>query len=413
VDKVIEKLRNRIWQVKALGRLSLILLVSSLALLLLAAARHVIVIPHPAGKAGVLLAALWLPGCVLVLAGRPGIREAALAGDRLGLKNRLCTHLEYGDRGGAVLEAFKEELEDALAHFSPALLYPLRFPWKRVLAAVIATAAAGSFFWLPSPAAREADLREAVNRELKQEAKNVALMKEALAEETVPEDDGGLKNKAVPLLEELEKKLERDSGYREAALQVGDTVRQLRRLGPAAGDIKGLAGVFAGAGEKTAAAAALLRSGDAGGAARALENISLNPGERRAMLENADRLLQGGELTETGGNILQELKKSLAKQELSAGELGEALNPLPQVTKEAAELEKTEKKLDSMKERLLAGSGGFDNPGEEGNSQIARQGEAALKTGEAAGASITGQTAQGGVPRGDPGALGGGLPGGG
>lgn len=410
-DRAIRKLRRRIWLVRALDRLSLTLLVSFLALFLLAAARHLLIILHPEEKAGWLLAALWLAGGALSLAGRPEIREAALAGDRLGLQDRLCTHLEYRDRGGPVLEAFKEELEDTLGKISPARLYPLSFPGKRIMAAVMAVAAAGVVFWLPSPVVREAALRESVNSELRQEAEKVALMKKALGEESGDREAGPLKNSAAPLLEELEKKLQRGTDYREASLQVGDVLREIQTRGISSGDLNGLAGVFQGAGEEAAAAGRLLRSGDVQGAVNTMEKINFNREERKVMLENVKRLLREGEATEAAGKALQEFKKALEKENFSSGELAGVLNSLAGTATEGGKLEETEKKLAGMKERLMARGGGFENPGGDGGRQLARQGEAVATPGEAAGESLTGQSGWEGMSRREPGALGGGLPG--
>lgn len=419
-EAALRKLRNRIWLGNVLERLSVTLVVSAAGVFLLTAARHVVVLPYFAGKAAVLLAALWAAGGIWALAGRPGIKQAAAAGDRLGLQDRLSTYLEYGDRDGAVVEAFREELESVLAGFDPARMYRLVFPWKRMLASVIIFTAAGCVFWLPSPRAEEAAWREEVNRELRQEAENVALIKKGLEEKAGEEEApaGSLEKNAAALLRELEKKLERGYDYREAALQVAGALQELPRRGrgldPA--DVRGLAGIFEGVGEKTAEAAGLLRSGDAGGAARALGTPAFKENERRAMLENVRRLLAGRDLSGPQRQVLQEIKAALEKEGFHAGDLAKVLSSAPSVKKEAPELKETETKLQSLKERLLAKSGGgTGRPGGAGGGEFAPENAADPLGGDTAGREAA--TARGdfsGRFRREPWALGGGgVPGGG
>ncbi|MCL6610359.1 MAG: hypothetical protein K6T66_02325 [Peptococcaceae bacterium] len=417
-EAALRKLRNRIWLGHVLNSLSFTLLASAAGVLLLVAARHVFVIPHLTGKAAALLAVLWTAGGIWGLAGRPGIRQAALAGDRLGLQDRLATCLEYGSREGVVMEAFREELEDVLAGFSPVRMYRIDFPWRRVLAAVIIFAAAACVFWLPSSRAEEAALREEVNRELRLEAENVALIRIGLEKAAGEEEPAGsFRENAAARLEELENKLEQGYDYRQAALQVADTLQALHRQGrwPDPAGIKGLAGIFAGAGEKAAIAARFLQSGDAGAAARAIESMTFNTDERRVLLENTSRLLEDGNQAGASRQVLKEFKSALEEESLSAGDLSEALSSALSGKKEVAGLKEAETKLQSIKERLLARSGkSFDNSGGAGGDESRREGAAAPWGGENAGretASARGDF--GSQSRRDSGALGGGVSGGG
>jgi hypothetical protein len=412
VEAALKQLRNRIWLAGVLGSLSIALLASAVLVLLLVSARHVLVIPYLPAKTGPLLAALWLAGGILGLARRPGRKQTALAGDRLGLEDRLATYLEYGNRESAVLAAFRSDLKDVLAGFRLARAYPLNFPWKRVLAAVILFTAAAGIFWLPSPRAREAALREQINRELRQEAESVALMKNSLGEEkTEAGRDGG----KAALLEELRGRLEKEYDYREAALQVADTLESLQSggRGLTAADMEGLAGIFAGTGDKTAAAADLLRSGDADGAARALENLTFDGYERRALRENTGDLLAGAGQHQARKQVLEAVKSALEDENFTAGKLAGALKSALSATREPLGLEETEKKLESMKERLLAKGDALENSGGADGTELAGENEAAPLGGNPAGReAAVAQGDYGGQPGREPGALGGGISGG-
>lgn len=142
VESAIRKLRNRMWLENIVESLVITLLISSVCILLLSVLGHFTVIVHVFSKEAFLLAASCVAGTAVGLARRPGMKRAAQVGDRLGLQDRLITYLEYRDRSGAVLSAFRRELGEVLARRSPVDMYPVNFRWKRVLAAVLISAVA-------------------------------------------------------------------------------------------------------------------------------------------------------------------------------------------------------------------------------------------------------------------------------
>jgi hypothetical protein len=387
VEPFIRKLRNRIWLEKIVGSLIVSLLYAAACVLLLSVLGHFTVIVHPFSKAAFLLAAACVAGTAVGVARRPGMKRAALEGDRLGLQDRLITYLEYRDRGGAVLGAFRRELDQVLAGCSPAGLYPVKIRWRGALAVVLITAVAACLFLVPSPRVEEARWKEAVNKEMRQEAENAAVMKSAYAEGAAKKDEpsGSLLAEREALLANLEKELNQSYSYREAALQVADTLKELERIRPGitSEDIKGLAGIFEGAGEKFAGGAGLLKNGDAAGAARALQNLPISQDERGTMLENVNRLLEDPAGAQARKKILQNIKTGLAQQDFNGQKLSEALRT-PPGGGDAGGAPEVDTKLESMKERLLAKSGeGFESQrGGSKGTMFTDGGSADLKEGE-------------------------------
>lgn len=418
VEQAIRKLRNRMWLGNIAESLVISLLISSACILLLSVLGHLTVIVHAFRKAAFLLAAACVAGMAAGVARRPGMKRAALAGDRLGLQDRLVTYLEYRGRRGAVLDAFRRELGEALARRSPAGMYPVNFRWKGALAAVLIIAVSACLLFAPSPRVEEARFKEAVNTELKQEAANVALMKKALAEEAAKrgESSTSFLGERAALLANLERKLNKSYSYGEAALQVADTLKELEKLGPgiAGEDIKGLAGIFEGTGEKFAAAALLFKLGDAAGGARALQNLNFSEDEIRLMLENANRLIKDPERTQAQKQVLQKIKTGLEKQDFNGQKLSEALKS-PPGGRNAGSVPEVKTKLESMKERLLARSGeGFESlRGGSRGTVFTEGGSADLKEGEITSreAASVAQGDYGNQAARNPDAVGGGVPG--
>ncbi len=346
------------------------------------------------------------------------MKRAAQVGDRLGLQDRLITYLEYRDRSGAVLSAFRRELGEVLARRSPVDMYPVNFRWKRVLAAVLISAVAACVLFAPSPHMEEARFKEAVNNELRQEAENVAIIKTALAEEAGKrgESFGRFFDERVALLANLERELNKSYSYREAALQVADTLKELERLGTgiAGEDMKGLAGIIEGTGDKNADTAGLFKLGDAAGVARALQNMNFSEAESRVMLENTNRLLKDPERTQAQKQVLQNIKTGLAQQDFNGQKLSEALRT-PPGDRDAGGVPEVDTKLESMKERLLAKSGdGFESQrGGSKGTMFTDGGSSDLKEGEITNreAASVAQGDTGSQAAKNPDAVGGGTPG--
>lgn len=308
------------------------------------------------------------------------------------------------------MEMFREELDSVLMDFTPARVYPVRVRWKRGLAAVVLFAAAACVFWLPSSRAEEAARQEEVNKELRQEAQNVSLVRDTLDDPERVAANTPAGESAVALLESLEGKLARGYDYREAARQVEDTLREIQGLGLTTSDMKGLAGIFAGTGEAGAGAAGLLSSGEA---VESLKDISFSGEECRIMLENTRQMLNGGGLTPGQRQVLQKVQSTLEKEGAGGSELARAMAPGLSDAKSAAGLEEAERKLQSMEERLLARAGDSSRVG--GDNDLAQGGqagaEAGLLTCEEQFLSAWDDAGQ--QLRQEPGALGGGAPGGG
>lgn len=416
-ESVIRKLRNRIWLEKIVESLVVSLLIAAACVLLLSVLGHFTVIVHPFRQAAFLFAAAGAAGAAVGLARRPGLKRAALEGDRRGLQDRLVTYLEYRERPGPVLAAFRRELEEVLAERSPAGLYPVNFHRRGFLAAVLMAAVAACLLLAPSARMEEARWKEAVNNELRQEAANLAALQRTLEEaDRKGEPEGTSLAERAALLDKLARQLNKSYSYQEAALQVADTLQELSELGPgiAVQDMQGLAGILEGAGEKFAPAAGLLQLGDTAGAARALQDLPFNRDERQSMLESVNRLLEDPAVTQAQRQLLQNIKTGLEQQDFSGQKLSEALQP-PPGNRDAGGPAEVETKLESMKERLLARSGdGFESPrsGSKG-AMFAEGGEDGLGEGEmtSQGAASVAQGDTGNQAAKNPDAVGGGVPG--
>lgn len=391
VEALIAWLRIRMWVKNILQSLVISMLAAALLVLILSISAHFTVIVDTFSKTAAILATACIAGTVIGAARLPKIKQAARVGDRLGLQDRLTTYLEYKDRGGSVIEAFKQELEDALFQFEARSMYKINFYSKQLLAVFIILGLSACLFLLPSLNREEARARETVNRELKQEAEKVLALKNALETPNASKGDPtGLmtEEQARAKLEELESSLNKSYSYPEAALQVADGLQELESLGQgiAGEDIKGLAGIFDGGGEKLEKSAALLRQGDAQGAAGLLENAKLGEKERQLMLENTRRMLEKGGYTESGKAVLESLQAGLEQDSFNPQKLSQIISDAYDRHEAGQDMQQIKNKLENMKERMVARSNeGIKSPGgayqasklDEGENDGRGNGEAA------------------------------------
>lgn len=420
VDTVIRKLRNRIWLENMVESLVFSMLVSSTAVLLLSVLGHLTVILHVFRKAAFLLAAAGVVGAAAGVLRRPGVRRAAREGDcRLGLKDRLVTYLEYRDQSSAVLSAFRRELGDTLALCSPSGIYKVNFNLKQGLMTFLILGVSTCVLFVPSSHVEEARSMETVNLELRQEAEDVSRVKSALEEKVGQKGERAgdiIEEQAVKKLAELERKLNEGYDYQEAARQVSDTLKELEKLGLGitGEEMKGMAGIFEGAGQRLARTAGFLRRGDAEGAARTLKDLNFTGDESGMMLENVSRLLEDTERTPNQRQVLQTIKTGLENKDLNGQKISEALK-LPQSVGEMKNMLEAKTRLASMKERLLARSGdGFKSPGgEDRGTQIAEGENGDMEHGETTSreAASVAQGDYGDQATRNPDAVGGGVPG--
>ncbi|MCR4435139.1 MAG: hypothetical protein QHH06_07125 [Clostridiales bacterium] len=397
VFAAVKKLRNRLWLEHILRCSINALLAWALCALALAAAAHAVILVQVLPKCAFAALLILSAGLAAGLLMRPGLEAAARAGDALGLMDRLSTYLEYREGRGPVLEAFREEVRDAVEGFRPAERYRLRIGWRRLLAALLLAALSAGVFFIPSANTRAAALKQQVHQDLKEEAENVArLAQQAEQEKEEGTGEGVSRDRTPDILRSLQKKLAAGYSYEEAALNVSAAQKELeaRRKEAAGEDLKGLAGIFDGMGSPYREARALLESGKAEDAAKAVQALSLTGEEQQRMLDNIRRLQSTADADSTSprGEALEKLKAAAEKGVLDGQKLSDAFTGALAKKQEPEAADEAEAKLQSLKERLMAkGREGFDSDGRDRKSSAFTEGEnAGMKDGEAGGGSPSG-----------------------
>lgn len=147
---------------------------------------------------------------------KPSLKDGAMAGDLLGLKDRLVTYLEFKDEENAVIAIFIEDLKERLSNANFTDKYKISFDIKRVLISILILCLSGVIILLPSNQRKITKQIEKNHEIIKDEAKNISLLKKDVTENF----NGKEKDAVVKILEKLEKELEKTFDIKDAALKV-------------------------------------------------------------------------------------------------------------------------------------------------------------------------------------------------
>lgn len=363
LDLVLLKLRRKLWLQNVLRRLTDGLLVTAGTLFIFMVSAHLYPWLYVPGKA------LYAGGALMALAltaglfNRPGLKQAAAAGDRLGLEERLATYLEYRNRELPLGEVFREEVEDAVQNINPLGRYKLSINGKKVLAAAILIVLSWGIYFLPSETRQAAGEREEISRELQKEAEKIKKIREELPG---TENDRENNEQILSALKTLERRLSRASDFDLAAAEVAAAQKELSR--PAANQdeiMQSLAGIFEGVGTGHRELQGALRSGDLDRAVKLSAASQFTDREQQAMLANLQQAA-GSDLSSGARDELARLQTVLQNKALTGEKLQEVLRSMADPGEMSALEEKVDLALQQSKERLLArADDGIKSPGGE------------------------------------------------
>lgn len=361
LDLVLLKLRRKLWLENVLHWLISGLLVTAGMLFVFVVSAHLYPLLYVPGKALYAGGALMALALAAGLLKRPDLKQAAAAGDRLGLEERLTTYLEYRNREFALGEAFREEAEYAVQNINPLSRYKLSINGKKILAAAILIILAWGIYFLPSETRQAAGEREEINRELQKEAGKIKKIREELPE---TKDDRENNEQLLSVLKTLERRLSRAGDFDLAAAEVADAQKKLGRSVASQDEImQSLAGIFEGTGSGHQVLREALRSGDLEKAVKLSAESQFTDSERKTMLDNLQEAAGAASSPELKSELAR-LKTALEDNALSGEKLQEALRAVADTGKLFAPEEKVALELQQSKERLLARTnGGINSPG--------------------------------------------------
>ncbi|MCT4592891.1 MAG: hypothetical protein N4A57_01245 [Anaeromicrobium sp.] len=372
IDIILSKLRRKIWIGNILKSLINGVLISSIGFLFITIVAHITPIVYVFNKAFILITSIIILGIIVGVLRRPSIVKTALIGDKLGLKERLETYLEFKDKDSFICEMFIEEAEDSLENFNVLKKYKLNIQWKKVLISSLVCALSVGIYFVPSLSMNKAIEKEHINKELKEEGKNVSELKKNIEED---EDIGEDHKKEILLsLDDLEKKLNKSFDYNEAALQVSDMEKKLKKINNemTRSNMKSIAGIFNGLDNEYVPLEEMFQTGDLD-SFNALKDKKFTTKEQETISENIKKMEKlNKNYNSKEKEMLNEIKTALEDKKLTSDKLEDIIeNNDKKIDKFAKD---TETKLKSMKERLLAkGNEGFKGlGGEEKGSDFAK-----------------------------------------
>jgi len=236
IESTIKRLRNKLWLDRILSTFINVLVFASVVVFFFALLSHIVPVAYFLEKAARLFLGILVFGILKAIIKKPDLKTAALAGDHMGLFDRLSTYLEYRNNPEGIFQVFREEVEDFLDTFDPSTKYRIVFPWKRTALALVFIILTLSISVIPSAKNMLAREREYVHEELQEEAAKLNEISRKLEQ--------GLKDnkhnsfeideliKVQSILDKLERELASSFNYSKAAMEVRNTRKELDTVFP-------------------------------------------------------------------------------------------------------------------------------------------------------------------------------------
>lgn len=374
IDITLKKLRNKIWIDNIIGCLIDSLLIYSLIILGFTIIIHVIPIVYFIKKYIIIGAILLGVGIIRGIIKRPSIKNTALIGDKMGLKDRLITYIEYKNNDASIINLFKDDLKETLDGFNVIKNYKIHIKFKRISISLLVIVLSLGIYFVPSSNKDIAIEKQNINKDIKQEAQNVANIKKEIKEK-LDKENLDKKDKEIILssLDNLEKKLNKADDYNQGSVDINDTQSELNEINESY--MNYLSSVFDGVSQKHNGLKTSINSGNIDSIKQALTNEEFNQKEKNKMIDNIDKMKNS-----TNSEALNKIKDCLKKDDSSGKDIANILNKDKKKLKIS---KKADIKLESMKERMLSKEGeGFKSFGDKKGSDFVNGDNDELDNGE-------------------------------
>lgn len=361
IEDAIEKVRKRIWTNNFIRAISLALLICGVSVMMLTLARHLVVVMDIWLKASVFSSVVVFLAMAAGLLGRPSRKRTAEIMDDLGYCDRFKTYLQYGDVDNPVMNYFIEEVEDKLYDVDLKKKYRLVFKWKRIFVSMALFVAAAAVSLIPSHKSMLAEDIENIRKDIEDEAKKLAVIREDLEEEM--EDSLGeymlLREQIVNELERLEKGFGNADSYDEIVddLQSAQKNMDMALEKNISDGLSNISGIMDGVEGSYSELKGAMSKGDIERTLELAKREEFSAGDLARIEDNMKK--QGKNLNAAARNMMEEIQSSMDEGNLTGEKLADSIEKAVRET-ESQLIEKTEMKIDNMKERIEAKSKGAD-----------------------------------------------------
>lgn len=376
-DKIyitLKKLRNKIWVNNIIGCLINSLLIYSLIILGFTIIIYVIPIVYFIKKSIIIGAILLGLGIIRGIIKRPSIKNTALIGDKMGLKDRLITYIEYKNNDDSIINLFKNDLKETLDSFNVIKNYKIHIKFKRIIISLLVIVLSLGIYFVPSNNKDIAIEKQNINKDIKQEAQNVADIKKEIKEK-LDKENLDKKDKQILLssLDNLEKKLNKADDYNQGSIDINEAQSELNEINESY--MNDVSSVFEGVKQGNNSLETAIDSGNIDRIKQALMDEEFNQQEKNKMIDNIDKIQNS-----TNSEALNKIKDCLKKGDSSGKDIADILNKDKKKLKIA---KKAHMKLESMKERMLSKEGeGFKSFGDKKGSDFVNGDNDELDNGE-------------------------------
>lgn len=229
VEQVLKGLFKKLWLEKLLKNLVNVLLAIAVFIFVLIVTSHFIPIVYLKEKLMYISFILFMAICLKVLIKKPSLEETARVGDKLGLKEKLLTYIEFNNKSdeNEVFNTFKNDLEDELQEFELIKKYKMDVKPKKILIAFIIIILSIGTYFIPSDSREIALEKENVNKEIKEEITKIKEEEKVIIENI---EDKEIKEEASKVIKKLNKELNKTYQYDKSLKEIAKAEEKLNHI---------------------------------------------------------------------------------------------------------------------------------------------------------------------------------------
>lgn len=347
IEQILKKLLKKLWLERLLKNLINVLLMSSIGIFVLVLYSHFTLIFYLKEKLFYISFILFIATLLKTIIKKPSLDEAARLGDKLGLKEKLLTYIEFNSRNdeSEVFQIFRNDLEDKLQEFDLIKKYRMDIRPKKILVAFIIVVLAVGTYFIPSFSREMALEKESINKNIKKEVSKIKEEKKDIVENI---KDKETKEEVSEVIKKLNKELNKTYEYDKALKEIAKAEEKLNYIKEKKHNknLQRVSSLFKGTDIENRDLNNKLKDGIIDDSILKENNFSISKEDKKKILDN----LKSNKEFSSSKEFKDKIQKELSKEDLTTKDLIKSIKNQKDEIKFASEFRNSKEKLTAKKD---------------------------------------------------------------
>lgn len=347
IEQILKKLLKKLWLERLLKNLINVLLMSSIGIFVLVLYSHFTLIFYLKEKLFYISFILFIATLLKTIIKKPSLDEAARLGDKLGLKEKLLTYIEFNSRNdeSEVFQIFRNDLEDKLQEFDLIKKYRMDIRPKKILVAFIIVVLAVGTYFIPSFSREMALEKESINKNIKKEVSKIKEEKKDIVENI---KDKETKEEVSEVIKKLNKELNKTYEYDKALKEIAKAEEKLNYIKEKKHNknLQRVSSLFKGTEIENTDLNNKLKDGIIDDSILKENNFSISKEDKKKILDN----LKSNKEFSSSKEFKDKIEEELSKEDLTTKDLIKSIKNQKDEIKFASEFRNSKEKLTAKKD---------------------------------------------------------------